>query len=147
MTQLRSRFNGSAVGLHRLLSILGFDPAPGFKRKIWGWICFILVLQSGLYVFLVRSFPHLKGFLINFSATLPLLDRSVRLFGVCLVHLILILKLGGILDSFCHQLNSVDSKLNQPNLSQIRKLSGAGLVWTLFVVSWINQYDDVHVHY
>lgn len=137
MTQLRNRFHGSAVGLHRLLYFLGLDPAPGSKCKtnIWGWFCFLVMLQGGLYVFILRSFPHLKGFLINFPATLPLLDRSVRFFSVCSVHLILLLKLGRILDCFCHRLNSVDLKLNQPNLSQVRKLSVAGVVWTLFVVS------------
>lgn len=91
--------------------------------------------QAGLFVFLVRSAPHLKGFLINVLATLPLLDRSIRLFSVSFIHLILLLKLGGILDSMCRQLDLVDLELHQPNLLQVRKVSIAGVFWTLFVVS------------
>ncbi|EFX83730.1 hypothetical protein DAPPUDRAFT_315648 [Daphnia pulex] len=135
MVQLRNRFNGSAAGLHRLLYFLGLDPAPGSKCKtiIWGWLCFMVMSQAGLFVFLVRSAPHLKGFLINLPATLPLFDRSIRLFSVSFIHLILLLKLGGILDSMCRQLNLVDLELHQPNLSKVRKVSIAGVIWTLFV--------------
>lgn len=137
MVQLRNRFNGSAAGLHRLLYFLGLDPPPGSKCKtnIWGWLCFMVMSQAGLFVFLVRSAPHLKGFLINLPATLPLFDRSIRLFSVSFIHLILLLKLGRILDSMCRQLNSVDLELHQPNLSKVRKVSIAGVFWTLFVVS------------
>jgi len=139
MVQLRNRFNGSAAGLHRLLRFLGLDLAPRskYKTKIWRWLCFLVILQAGLFIYLVRSFPHLKGFLLNLPATLPLLDRSIRLFSISSVHLILLLKLGRILDSLCRQLNSVDLKLHQPNLSQVRKVSNAGLFWIFFVVSRI----------
>jgi hypothetical protein len=137
MVELRNRFNGSAAGLYRLLYFLGLDPATGSKCKtrIWGWLCFLVMSQAGLFVFLVRSAPHLKGFLINLPATLPLLDRSIRLFSVSFIHLILLLKLGGILDSMCRQLDLVDLELHQPNLLQVRKVSIAGVFWTLFVVS------------
>lgn len=137
MVQLMNRFNSSAAGLHRLLCFLGLDPAPESKCKtnIWGWLCFLVMSQAGLFVFLVRSAPHLKGFLINLPATLPLLDRSIRLFSVSFIHLILLLKLGGILDSMCRQLDLVDLELHQPNLLQVRKVSIAGVFWTLFVVS------------
>ena len=137
MVQLKNRFNSSAAGLHRLLCFLGLDPAPESKCKtnIWGWLCFLVMSQAGLFVFLVRSAPHLKGFLINLPATLPLLDRSIRLFSVSFIHLILLLKLGGILDSMCRQLDLVDLELHQPNLLQVRKVSIAGVFWTLFVVS------------
>ncbi len=101
MEQLRNRFNGSAAGLHRLLCFLGLDFAPGSKCKpnIWGWLCFLVMSQAGLFVFIVRSAPHLKGFLITLRATLPLLDRSIRLFSISFIHLILLLKLGRIMDS------------------------------------------------
>ncbi len=101
MVQLKNRFNSSAAGLHRLLCFLGLDPAPESKCKtnIWRWLCFLVMSQAGLFVFLVRSAPHLKGFLINVLATLPLLDRSIRLFSVSFIHLILLLKLGRILYS------------------------------------------------
>lgn len=137
MVELRNRFNGSAAVLYRLLYFLGLDPAPGSKcrTRIWGWLCFLVMSQAGLFVFLVRSAPHLKGFLINLPATLPLLDRSIRLFSVSFIHLILLLKLGGILDSMCRQLDLVDLELHQPNLLQVRKVSIAGVFWTLFVVS------------
>jgi hypothetical protein len=35
----------------------------------------------------------------------------------------------------CRQLDLVDLELHQPNLLQVRKVSIAGVFWTLFVVS------------
>ncbi|XP_059352516.1 uncharacterized protein LOC132088211 [Daphnia carinata] len=136
MTGLRNRFNGSASGLHRLLRFLGLDSATGsskWKTKLCGSIVFLVMSQAGLYVFVIRSLPHFKGFLVKLIASIILFDRFTRFFSVCSIHLVLLLKLNRFLDSFCNQLNPVDIQLCLPKLSGVRRFATAGVVWTLFV--------------
>ncbi|XP_045036379.1 uncharacterized protein LOC116932397 [Daphnia magna] len=136
MTGLRNRFNGSVSGLHRLLHFLGLDSSPGsskWKTKLWGSIVFLVMFQAGLYVFVLRSFPYFKCFLIKLNATITLLDRFTRFFSVGSIHLILLLKLDSFLDSFFNQLNPIDLQLCLPKLSRVRRLATAGVVWIFFV--------------
>lgn len=137
MTGLRNRFNGSVSGLHRLLHFLGLDSSPGsskWKTKLWGSIGFLVMFQAGLYVFVLRSFPYFKCFLVKLNATITLLDRFTRFFSVGSIHLILLLKLDSFLDSFFNQLNPIDLQLCLPKLSRVRRLATAGVVWIFFVV-------------
>lgn len=137
MTGLRNRFNGSASGLYLLLRFLGFDSATEFstwKTKLLGSIVFLVMSQAGLYVFVMRSLPHFKGFLVKLTATITLLDRFIRFFSVCSIHLVLLLKLDRFMDSFCNQLNPVDLQLCLPKLTSVRRFAIAGVLWILFVV-------------
>ncbi|KAI9553016.1 hypothetical protein GHT06_020903 [Daphnia sinensis] len=136
MTGLRKRFNGSASGLHRLLRYLGLDSTTGsskWKTKLWGSIVFFVMSQAGLYVFVMRSLPHFKGFLVKLNATIVLFDRLTRFLCGYTIQLVLLLKLDRFLDSFCNQLNPVDVQLCLPKLSGVRRVAIAGVVWILFV--------------
>ena len=134
MAELKDRFVYSTAAFHRLLCFVGINPFPECKpANIWSGFCFFLVFQASLYVYINRSIPHFHGF-FELDNLIALIDRSVRLFCVSMTQMALVFKLSRLLNSFCRKLQSVDTKLNRPDLSGIRFLSITGVTSILLMV-------------
>ena len=134
MAELKDRFVYSTAAFHRLLCFVGVNPFPERKwANVWSSFCFFLVFQGSLYVYIVRSIPHLQGF-FEFENLMPLIDRSVRFYCVSITQLVLVLRLSRTLNSYCNKLQSIDTNLNRPDLSGIRFCSITGVAFILLMV-------------
>ena len=90
-------------------------------QKLWKFICYLLVLQANIYIFIDRIYPYMEfPLIVDLGVLLIIGNRLNRLLGNISLHTLLLLTSESTCRSFCLRLESIDVLLNRPDLSSIR---------------------------
>lgn len=148
LVSLKNRFLDSALPpLNAFFKLIGIhfkvreSNQGNLFIRCWGILLLVLCVQSNIYI----TFKRTKLF-NDFFSLLPnaknfdreLINAILRLSGLVsdvVVHTSLVFNIWPRIESFLAFLESVDYDLKRPNLSQVKRVSLIGLIYTVGMVS------------